>query len=559
MILEEIALALGGKRSSNGNWICHCPAHDDRDASLSLKEENGKLLWKCFAGCSQKAVKEALDSRHLLDEVTPAHANGHGPKPPSQKDTFRWFEYRDEFGEVKYLKRKEILKPVGRKRKYGFKNQETGKDERGCEALLYNLPAVLDAREEGNPVVITEGEDDVHTIGRYGYTATTSDGGANSWLPKYGEILKGCNVIFCGDNDDAGENYRKAVTATLEKPPLIVKVPAPFKDITDWYNAGNQSRENFNLLIAKAKEELNRNKFKVIDLGDFLAADIKPREMILAPWLTVQSLNMIHAYRGTGKTFFCLEIALAAALGRPSMGKWEAPSARKVLYVDGEMAPADLQQRMRDLTSEIPKPGYFNLLSLFRQIKSMPDLSDAESRAELTAVIKETGAELVVLDNLSCLLRGDRSENDAEWWAPVQPWAIDLRNAGIAILFVHHSGKGMKQRGTSKKEDIMDCVLTLERPHEARADSGAIFNVKFEKNRALRGKDVAPFESKLEYIGGRNVWTTKTQEQSLRDRIEDLSNEGFKPSEIAEQLGVSKQSVNYHLKKLAQLEIDDDI
>lgn len=553
MILDEIAHALGGKRSSDGNWMCRCPAHDDKTPSLSLTEKDGKILWKCFAGCSQQAVKDALDARQLL-EPGPA-TNGHRIATP--KSEWRTFEYRNEFNDVQYTKRKEVQKPVGRKRIYSFQNPKTGKSERGCEALLYNLPAVLDAREEGRTIVVTEGEDDVNTFSRLGFVATTSDGGANSWLPRYGEILKGCNVIFCGDNDVAGEKYREAVLKSLDKEPLIVKVPAPFKDITDWFNAGNQSQEKFNLLIASAKEELSRGKLKTIDLADFLRANIQPREMILAPWLTVQSLNMVHAYRGTGKTFFCLEVALAAALGRPSIGRWEALKPRRVLYVDGEMAPADLQQRVQTLISTPPEPGYFTLLGPYQQTKSMPDLSDQESRAELTGIIKDTRAELVILDNLSCLIRGEHAENEAEWWNPVQPWAIGLRNSGVAVLFVHHSGKSLKQRGTSKKEDIMDCVLTLERPHEAQADSGAVFNIKFEKNRALHGRDVATFEAKLEEINGQNVWTTKTLEQSTRDRVKELFNEGFKPSEIAEQLGIGKPLVSYHLKKLAQT-IDDE-
>jgi len=37
-----------------------CPAHDDRNPSLSVSDKNGKILVKCWAGCSQEAVIGAL-------------------------------------------------------------------------------------------------------------------------------------------------------------------------------------------------------------------------------------------------------------------------------------------------------------------------------------------------------------------------------------------------------------------------------------------------------------------------------------------------------------------
>jgi len=33
-----------------------CPAHDDRNPSLSVSDSNGKILVKCWAGCSQESV-----------------------------------------------------------------------------------------------------------------------------------------------------------------------------------------------------------------------------------------------------------------------------------------------------------------------------------------------------------------------------------------------------------------------------------------------------------------------------------------------------------------------
>ena len=57
---QEIAEALGGRRSGDG-WICHCPAHDDKNPSLAVKDgNNGKPILYCFAGCEYSAIVEAL-------------------------------------------------------------------------------------------------------------------------------------------------------------------------------------------------------------------------------------------------------------------------------------------------------------------------------------------------------------------------------------------------------------------------------------------------------------------------------------------------------------------
>ena len=54
---EEIARALGGHRSGRG-WSCRCPAHEDRAPSLSLADgADGRLLVRCFAGCSFEDIR----------------------------------------------------------------------------------------------------------------------------------------------------------------------------------------------------------------------------------------------------------------------------------------------------------------------------------------------------------------------------------------------------------------------------------------------------------------------------------------------------------------------
>jgi putative DNA primase/helicase len=65
---ETIAKALGG-RKAGGGWMARCPAHDDREPSLSICDaDDGKVLVRCHAGCDQERVIAALRSRGLWTE-----------------------------------------------------------------------------------------------------------------------------------------------------------------------------------------------------------------------------------------------------------------------------------------------------------------------------------------------------------------------------------------------------------------------------------------------------------------------------------------------------------
>ena len=68
MTAEAIARALGGRRAGAA-WMARCPAHDDREPSLSIADvDNSKVLVRCHAGCEQERVIAALRGRGLWAE-----------------------------------------------------------------------------------------------------------------------------------------------------------------------------------------------------------------------------------------------------------------------------------------------------------------------------------------------------------------------------------------------------------------------------------------------------------------------------------------------------------
>jgi hypothetical protein len=64
---REIVLALIG-RWLGSHGMVRCPAHDDKHPSCSVTDSaDGKVLVRCFAGCSQEAVIDALRRRGLWE------------------------------------------------------------------------------------------------------------------------------------------------------------------------------------------------------------------------------------------------------------------------------------------------------------------------------------------------------------------------------------------------------------------------------------------------------------------------------------------------------------
>lgn len=242
----EIAFALGKAKRSGDGFVCKCPAHDDRHASLSITQtSDGKLLWKCHAGCSQDAVFEALKKKGLLSEPQPRRQSS-GPRR-----IVKSFDYHDETGK--------LLFQVVRFEPKSFAQRIPDPSQRdgwrwglnGVRPALYRLPEVAKA----STVFIVEGEKDVENLVGLDVCATTSPMGADKWRPWYSQALKGKHLVFIPDNDEPGrEHVRHAVADCLAAGAASVRVLhlpdlEEKGDVSDWIAAGN-GRSDLDRLLA---------------------------------------------------------------------------------------------------------------------------------------------------------------------------------------------------------------------------------------------------------------------------------------------------------------------
>lgn len=150
------------------------------------------------------------------------------------------------------------------------------------------------------------------------------------------------------------------------------------------------------------------------------------------------------------------------------------------------------------------------------------------------------GDELLVLDNLSCLTGG--KENEGEDWMPVAEWALRLRRRGISVLFIHHAGKGGDQRGTSRREDLLDCVIAMRSPSETTAADGLLCEVHLEKLRNEGSVESAfPFELKMERDGDAGVYFThRPLANVIEQKAIAMFRDGMSIRDVAEDLHITK-------------------
>lgn len=327
-------------------------------------------------------------------------------------------------------------------------------------------------------------------------------------------------------------------------------------DIIDWVKIPGNNIEKLIEIVKNTSqwtpkensENIGGRHLRVVSIRDFLSMEFPGRENILTPWLNTQGLAMVHGIRGLGKTFFVIGVATAVTSGGIFL-KWKANKPYGVLHLDGEMPAVALQERYCQfiVSNDIETTAPLKIVTPDLQEFGMPDLSCNTGREVLEPHLE--GISLVIVDNISTLCKGGR-ENEAESWLPVQEWALKLRTRGISVLFVHHSGKAGLQRGTSRREDVLDTVISLKRPADYRPDEGARFEVHFEKSRGIYGDDVKPFEAMLiAGIDGKQQWVTKDLEESTTEKIVKLLGEGMSQNEIAEELKISKGTVSKHKQK----------
>jgi len=465
--------------SFNKHGFSACPFHKENNPSFHVWQgENGNWRWRCF-GCGKSG--DYIDFRRHSDNV-----NFHdalrlicteelidldaGYSATKQADSAVTFTYTDAKGKPLYRLKKSPPK------QFYFERYAQGQwlpGLNGVNRTLYNLPALLDAKE----VFLLEGEKDCETLRKLGFVATTM-GSKNSWRNDFSSSFKDKDVRVCLDvgNETEAEEIARDIEAVATSV-RILRLPdldQKEQDITDWFEnmAGQSDEEKAEVLRQVVKATPIRSKpssSTSVPLAEtileFKARSIPERDIFMKYWLEREGLTYLGGENKTGKSVIAMDVALSLALGKDFLG-FEVQLPRRVLLVQQEISDSAMQDRIDKMFIGLSKDSLQNLI-----VPRRPDrrwkLTREKDREQLGQMVRDYRIDLVILDPISTF--HNLRENDSSDMSTLSDYLADMmKKHRIGIFVIHHHGKStqferqgsQKLRGSSVLGDRADAIIT---------------------------------------------------------------------------------------------------
>lgn len=341
------------KRSGAG-WMVRCPAHEDRQASLSVGPgQQQPVVLHCHAGCQPEVILQALGL--TWEDLSNPRESRNGQRDNADTWTpagpaVAIYDYRDEHGELLFQVCRTADKQFRQRRPDATAKSGWAWNLQGVRRVLYRLPKVLQAVQEGREIYVCEGEKDVHTLERHGLVATCNPGGAGKWLPEYTNTLKGAAVvnIVC-DRDEPGQAHARRVKDELlgVVDAVYILEPKSGKDVTDHVAAGHSLAD---LEITFSSEEESKPDLAP-DLWEFIAVEDEPYDWIVPGLLERGDRLILTGYEGLGKSMLTRQMAVCIAAGMNPFAPGETFDPLRVLYIDLENSERQSRRRFRPLAA----------------------------------------------------------------------------------------------------------------------------------------------------------------------------------------------------------------
>lgn len=290
--LDAVLGRLGRVKRSGAGYVACCPAHDDHQASLSVKlGDSGKVLVKCFAGCQFDAIVEALGMQpsDLFPDEVRVHVNGHAHQPKNARLTLAELAAHKRLP-IAFLASLgwadadgRVLIPYcaadGSLFRWRYRTALVAKEGSRWgpgEGLIAYEPDRGALRAAENYVVLVEGETDVATLLYAGFPVIGVPGADNTKVLER-RCFEGCERVFLVHEPDAGgQTFAKGVRARLvehglELPLHELVMPSGAKDPSGLYQ---RDPDGFKEAFAKLMRKADGPVYRL--LSDFVQSCLKP-------------------------------------------------------------------------------------------------------------------------------------------------------------------------------------------------------------------------------------------------------------------------------------------
>lgn len=510
----------GVKGAGEGKWMALCPAHGDRQRSLSIRAGNdGRALMHCHAGCTVASVVAVvgLQMTDLFPDTARTNGAVNGSAPviaPAQgvktrQRMVKSFDYHDADGNVLFRVCRMEPKAFPQQRPTPSGGWEWGLGD--IAPVLYRLPAIIEAVAAERRIYIAEGEKDVDAMVDLGLSATTSPMGAGKWRDAYAEVLAGADVVVFPDNDEPGHLHAQDIADSLKAQGCTVRVvPLPDLalkgDVSDWLaNGGTLAK--LEALVARTElwnigdvvpPPLGAPRFKMLSVAEL--ESLPPMEWLVgeegAGVLPATALLSLFGAPGAGKSFLAADLACTIASRRVDLVPlWFGNAVQKrgpVLYVAAE-GGRGFRHRViawRSFHNVPDQDLWLKFILEPANLHGPDDVSHILRAADALGQQYQEAPCLIVFDTLArCMVGGD--ENSAQDVGLVIDRAERIkRETGASVKLVHHTRKdGDVERGSGALRGGVD-TLCLAREDE---DGGRILSCE-------KQKDADPFDPITFYL-----------------------------------------------------------
>ncbi len=223
MQIREFLSRFDGVKKNSSGFQAKCPAHDDRQASLSVSEGREGILLHCHAGCTNDAILQKLG----IEYKDLFFNNG------TAKQISETYDYAGEDGKLIFQTVRYVPKDFRQRRPDGRGGWIW--NLKGIKTILYRLPQVIGAVKDGEPVYVVEGEKDATRLHTVGLCGTTAPLGAGKWRESYNDYFKSSDVVIIPDSDEPGRKHAGEIAQSLHRTARSVKIvhlPADCKDVS---------------------------------------------------------------------------------------------------------------------------------------------------------------------------------------------------------------------------------------------------------------------------------------------------------------------------------------
>jgi AAA domain len=451
-----------------------CPAHNDKNRSLSFRAVVGKdgnegVIFHCFAGCTRQAI---LDAYNFTETDLSTRASGKAPRYPSNltlidlaidKHLHWQFLFRLEVFDIekKGVKIPYFTMEGKPYERYRVRTQATAKQgiywntESQADIIPYGLQRLEDARK-AKQLTLVEGESDCWTLWFHQFPALGLPG-ASMVKSLQGEYFTGIETVYIiQEPGTAGQKFPLEIKKRLDEVGYKGKIYAvnlwnefQVKDPNDLHKKDSKAfKASFETALLRAKP-LHKviSKLTTHRLCDLQGETLPDTRWAIDPILP-EGVTILGGKPKLGKSWFALSILLAIAAGGAALSQYPVERGQ-VLYISLEDNKKRLQKRSNIvLQNALASPD-------FEYVTECARINEGGYEQLEGWIVDHPRARLICIDTWARFkpkMHGGRQnqqyDEDYEALAPLQEMAARY---SVSILIVDHMRK-------MESEDPIDMI-----------------------------------------------------------------------------------------------------